>query len=708
MLELVEAVLRLEQTNIFHICHVIDALTCILLEVVNNPEFISGTTAGIAFLLNNNRSIILKLLGSDHETHRSSALKLLTGAVVLNSQQFGVTSMRVLDALVGEKSLEETIFKGFKLTEETLEDNLRKSYVQFVLALLIETDVQLVSQLLQREYLVHGLMKGLIYDELRDLAVILRTFKEQVLERPGILKTQKKRAFNEETVKCVIDVYNKWKGPQFMIHRKANLVSEDQQKEAAEVAHEFCKTLLCSRKYGIAFNALGKENKKNISQMLALRHMKFFWNHEQMSELVLAILQACPELIRVLMDRLAIGIRPKMNESWFNCVLFTQNLLLEIDPKPILNAVRHMDPKRVSEYMLNFSICQSILQHLDENALLKGNVLEMRVQLIKLLAVMLQRCSLFLTTFANMENILDYDLRKIKFNIINQLFAYFPSVETLLNALHTSIKTAGKGKHSEIRQQLSTTLDIILLLHEMVPSVIQKSQDIVNFINVLSPIYNFHNKSDDQSDTEETRHEKLEVNLKIVKLMLILEPDVFQQKSELFRPVLETLVKVFATSGGTEANHSLQQESLELLQRILTATQCFDETLIETNALILALKQTPIKYHPAIIDFVIDTMHNSMNDENDSGLLESQMSKNSQELSQDLTSLFERIDKMDVIPVKTDESEEGTMTTGILSLVLPRMLKKYDSMDSSSQKALKKFLENLTLALFYAVPDHVS
>lgn len=160
VLELVEALLRLDQSNIFHICHVIDALTCILLEVVNNPEFISGTTAGIAFLLNTNRSVLLKLLGSDNDTHRSSALKLLTGAIVLNSQQFGVTSMRVLDVLVGEKSLEESIFKGFKLTEETLDDNLRKSYVQFVLSLLIETDVHLVSQLLQREYLVHGLMKG--------------------------------------------------------------------------------------------------------------------------------------------------------------------------------------------------------------------------------------------------------------------------------------------------------------------------------------------------------------------------------------------------------------------------------------------------------------------------------------------------------------------------------------------------------------------
>lgn len=543
---------------------------------------------------------------------------------------------------------------------------------------------------------------------MQDLAVILTTFKEQVLERPGILKTQKKRAFNEETVKSLIDVYNKWKGPNFMIHHKQNLVSEEHQKEAAEVAHEFCKLLLCSRKYGIAFNALGRDDKKNLSQMLALRHMKFFWNHEQMSELVQAIIQACPELIRVLMDRLAIGIRPKKNESWFNCVLFTQNLLLEIDPKPILTAVRHMDPKRVSEYMLNFSICQSILQHIDENALLKGNVLEMRVQLIKLLSIMLQRCSLFLTTFTNMENILDYDLRKIKFNIINQLFAYFPSVETLLNALHASIKTAGKQKHPEIRQQLSTTLDIILLLHEMVPSVIQKSQDIVNFINVLSPIYTFHNESSDDSsdpDASETRHEKLQVNLKIVKLMLILEPDVFEQKSELFRPVLETLDKVFTSSGTNEDDHALQRESLELLQKILSATQCFDDTLIEINSLILALKQTSNKNHGSIIDFIIQTMH--MNDKSDEAN-SAQMVNNSQELSHDLTSLFERIDKMDLIPVKEAASDEETMTAGIISLIYPKMMKKYDSMESSQQKAVKKFLENLALALFYAVPNHVS
>lgn len=700
MLELVEALLKLDQNNIFHICHVIDAVTCILLEVVNNPEFISGVTAGISFLLNNNRNILLKLLGSENDTHRSSALKLLTGAVVLNSQQFGVTAMRVLDVLVGDKSLEETIFKEFKLTEETLDDNLRKSYVQFVLALLIETDVQLVSQLLQREYLIHGLMKGLVNDDLRDVSVILTTFKEQVLERPGILKTQKKRAFNEDTIKCLIDVYNKWKGPGFMIHRKANLVPEEDQKAAAEVAHEFCKTLLCSRKHGIAFNALGKDDKKNISQMLALRHMKFFWNHEQMSELVLAIIQACPELIRVLMDRLAIGIRPKMNESWFNCVLFTQNLLLEIDPKPILTAVRHMDPKRVSEYILNFSICQSVLQHLDENALLKGNVLEMRLQLIKLLAVMLQRCSLFLKTFSNMENILDYDMKKIKFNIINQLFAYFPSVETLLNALNVSIKNAGKGKDSEIRQQLSTTLDIILLLHEMVPSVIQKSQDIVNFINVLNPIYNFYNKTSDSSTEEdpETRHEKLEVNLKIVHLMLILEPDVFQQKSELFRPVFETLVKVFTSSGATEADLTLQRESLVLLQTVLSATQCFDETFIEMNALILALKQTPVKSHPTIINFLIETMRDGCTFES---LILETMTKE----EVDLTALFERIDKMDVI--ETNENEENLMTAGVVSLVLPRMLEKYGKMESLNQKPLKKFLENLALAVFYAVPDHV-
>ncbi|XP_063707859.1 nucleolar pre-ribosomal-associated protein 1 [Culicoides brevitarsis] len=703
VLEVVEALLRLDQSNIFHISHVFDALTAILLEVVNNPEFVAGACAGIAFLLNNNRSVILKLLTSDNDTHRSSALKLLTGAVVLNSQQFGVASMRVMDTLVGEKTLEETIFKGFKVTEETLDDNLRKSYVQYILSLLLETDVQLVNQFLQREYLVRGLMKGLIYDDLQDLAVILKTFREQVLERAGILKTQKKRAFSEETINCLLDVYNKYRGPAFQIHKKPSLVPEEHQKEAAEIVHEFCKILLCSRKHGIAFNALGREDKKNISQMLALRHMKSFWNHEQMSELVLAIIQACPELIRVLMDRLTMGIRPKKHESWFNCVFFTQNLLLAIDPKPILAAVRHMDPKRVSEYILNFSICQSILQHLDENTLIKGGVLEMRVQLIKLLAIMLQRCSLFLTTFANMENILDYDLRKVKFNIINQLFAYFPSVETLLNALHLSIKFKGNEKKVEINQQLSLTLDIILLLHEMVPSVIQKSQDIVNFINVLSPIYNFHNE--EQHVAPEAREEKLQVNLKIVKLMLILEPDVFEQKFELFKPVFETLVKVITSSEANESEVSLQRESLELLQKILTSTQCFDDTQIELNALILALKQTPAKSHTAVIDFIIATMHTKVENLGSEDTETREKSKSGKKLSKELTSLFERIDKMDVIPVKSEENEGEVITAGIISLVVPKMLKKYESLDSSQQKPIKKFLENLLLALFYAIPD---
>lgn len=489
VIELVETLKKIDTTSLAQISSVFEAIQLVLLEVVNSGDEFKGVALpGATNLLNNNKSLVVKCLQSEVESHRLATLKLLTGCVVL-SINFAVPVLRIFDLLVAEKKIADSIFHNFTITHETLNDNIRKSFIQLILVFLMETEVQVVTQFLHRDYLIHALMRGLRNDDLADLVLILDTLRAKVLERPEITKTQKKRAFSEETVKCIVDTY-KWQGPRFLIHRKEKLIDEETRAEAAKHVHEFLKLLLTSRKYGIAFNALGKENRKNIIQMLVLRQLKFFWNEEYSSELVTEIITACPELIRVLMDRLAIGVRPKLNESWFNCILFTQNLLQHVNVEQILVSVKHMEPKRVSEYILNFSLCQSILQHIDEEALLKGKSLDIKSQLMQLLYIMLKQCNLFLVHLQKLE-ILDYDLKKIKFNVINQIFAYFPSVEILLNSLLQSIKTVAGRKSEETRKQLNSTLDIILLLHEMVPSVVKKGGEIINYINILKPIYDF-------------------------------------------------------------------------------------------------------------------------------------------------------------------------------------------------------------------------
>lgn len=496
ILELVDLLKKIDTTNISHISSIFEGIQLVLLEVVNCGEDYKGVALpGTTSLLNNNKSLVVKCLQSDVETQRQTALKLLTGCVILNST-FAVPVLKIFDLLVIDKKISESIFKTVTITNETLGDNIRKNYIQLILAFLMETDLQVVTQLLHRDFLIHALMVGLKHDDLADLALILNTLKSKVLQRLEITKTQKKRAFSEESVRCIVDAY-KWLGPRFLIHGKEQLVDEDIQKEAAQHVHEFLKILLTSRKYGIAFNALGKENRKNIVQMLVLRQLKYFWNEEHSSELVIEIITACPELIRVLMDRIAIGIRPKLNESWFNCILFTQNLLKQINVSQILASIKHLEPKRVTEYILNFSLCQSVLQHLNENTMLKGKSLNIKTQLMRLLFIMLKQCNFFLIELQKLD-ILDYDLRKIKFNVINQIFAYFPSVDTLLNSLLESIKTVRGRKSEETRDQLNSTLDIILLLNEMVPSVVKKGGEIINYINVLRPIYDFQVSDNEQ------------------------------------------------------------------------------------------------------------------------------------------------------------------------------------------------------------------
>lgn len=148
-------------------------------------------------------------------------------------------------------------------------------------------------------------MRGLVHDTIADVALVFKALTN-ILERTDILKTQKKRAFSEESVKAILDVF-KWKGPEFLIHRKDKLVDEVLRKEAASIACKFLKILLTSRKHGIAFNALGREGKFNVIQMLVLRQLKYFWNDELSSDLVQSLITACPELIRALMDRLTYG-----------------------------------------------------------------------------------------------------------------------------------------------------------------------------------------------------------------------------------------------------------------------------------------------------------------------------------------------------------------------------------------------------------------
>lgn len=583
-LDIAQILNKVDKNELFHITYVFNALHLILIEKLKKSVDLTKETDAIevcSYLLNNHRVCIEKLLVSSYATHKKSVLKLLTVVVYL-APHLGRELLTTFNVAFNAETLSRYTEHNRNESERPDEDRLRTCYIYFVLAYIIDGNAILIRNILDRNELIMAIISGLVYDSEKTVTLVLNALVKFVLHSESVTKTKKIQVFSVNVVKEVLRLFE-WKGPAYLaatfdkkLKAKADqFVSAEDYASVTASTYEFLRDLLSSRKYGIAFKCLGhRRTKHNAVPKRALIMIENFWENDHKANLCIDILKACPELMRTFVQKQAPRLDPfKKQNDWFKVSTFFARLIDAMSPSIIQYQVDQMNVKETTELIKEICLAPELLLQLRSKHTLKSDRLEIRHQSTRILYLMFRQCNQYLYNIEKWNVYRANEVKKIKFELINHILAHCPSVQNIILSLHlTQVNCDG----NEMFEHLECILDLLLIIVTTIPSFIDTTSSVINYIKILGPIYELNREQESSTRIE----------FKAVKLMLALEPKALSPKTELFEQVLQSFFNVFRF--GTPND---QHEAKNLLRNVFENTGLFENGSLEVDLWLQALHQ---------------------------------------------------------------------------------------------------------------------
>ena len=278
-LEFAEALERIDKTNVLHIAYICEALQLVIMEILSNQRsHLESAVHASRYFLKSHGSLLELLLKSAQLNHRKIALKLLT-AIVCVEPQLGRQVLSSYDILSNVKTINQFLshssHEGQQQQQQQKQTDLdyesvRKCFIHFVLAYLVDGNTLLIRNILDRGSLIRALAAGLVYDDSVTVCVVLSALKKYVLENMEISKTKKIHVFDLDCCKSFVQLYD-WRGPRVFNAQRSSkkgvaknlnfvemqeLINEQEREAVSKAVHEFLMVLLTSRKSGIAFDTI--------------------------------------------------------------------------------------------------------------------------------------------------------------------------------------------------------------------------------------------------------------------------------------------------------------------------------------------------------------------------------------------------------------------------------------------------------------------
>jgi nucleolar pre-ribosomal-associated protein 1 len=540
-LELIETIKANEEGNLEIISGLFKALQIVVYDVIKpKDENLGPTTQALQYLINRNKTSLNKMLNSTNTKDKILILKLLCISISLD----GNLAQEILKSLelftssdINENSLKDTD------KNVVYEESLRLSFVHFFLAFLIDENLQTRKRILRKPNLVELLMQNLQNDSFEIIKLIFTSLTKNVLICSAFSKPEKLKLFSDNVIKSILKLYE-WEGP------KKSLLSDstkETKENVAAIAHEFLLLLLTSKKHGIVFKAL-TEKRQNQRQSQVISYLKNCWNFELQSELVIEIVRSCPDLMQNVLNKLMFTLKPVVKTGWFLAMNFTKQLLCALEPSDMIQHIKGLEPKKISSNIIKFSISQFLLQNLEANALISISNVAVRENTVHLLLICLDQCCKYLEEIKKLKHFKHFQIHRIKFDIINHIFTFFPNIDLILNSLYRSVNLCKNSLDPEVQEslknQLKYTLDLLLLVIKHFPSVIEKVPSIIDYLEVLRPIYEYNKNIQDLENSKES----LEIEMKVAKIILHLEPSILSAESLRFEKVFEMLIQIYCFS----------------------------------------------------------------------------------------------------------------------------------------------------------------
>ncbi|XP_029794526.1 nucleolar pre-ribosomal-associated protein 1 [Suricata suricatta] len=200
--------------------------------------------------------------------------------------------------------------------------DVRLAYIQFALSFLIAGDDTTIAQVLElKEFIPCIFSSGIKEDRISTVNILLSTLKTKVVQNKNITKTQKVRFFTGQLLNHIAALYS-WNGVVDVSLEHGKAPSEDAGKTMVrELVHTFLMDLCCSLKHGInfydaSFGTAGRGG--NLTLLHFLLGLKRAADDELVAELVVRILQVCPDLLNKYFKEVTFSFLPRAKSTWSN------------------------------------------------------------------------------------------------------------------------------------------------------------------------------------------------------------------------------------------------------------------------------------------------------------------------------------------------------------------------------------------------------
>ncbi|XP_053962407.1 nucleolar pre-ribosomal-associated protein 1 [Anastrepha ludens] len=691
-LELAEALERVDKSNVLHIGYLCQALQLVLMEIVSNQkEHMESAVYAARYFLKSHGNVVDQLLKSAQLQHRRIALKLLT-TIVCVDPQLGRQLLASYDILSNVKTIENMLSHSHLELRET--DTVRKCFIHFVLAYLVDGNTLLIRNILDRGALIRALASGLQYDDHVTVSVVVSTLRKYVLECAEISKTKKIHVFDAECCRHFLRLYD-WFGPkvyaaknsgkngaqtQLRMEQIEALVNAEERAAVVKVVHEFMLLLLTSRKYGICFDAVTHyKEKHNALQGKLVGQLYKPWCDERKTELIIRILTACPELARHTVRHFAGVINPMRTPTrdWVSGCNFLAKIISTVQPQLLSAALDKITLTDCTYFIKDVCLPIETLALVTGAKFLRHKDFRFRLATNRLLYTMFWQYSAYITAIAKREEARGNanSLRRFRLEILNHILVNFPTVEEILFSLYMSIKDQGTAEVN-VLEHLDVSLDLVLVICKEHRSFVNKTNTILDYLELLRPLYAGEETSAIGADAI-----NIKLELKAIKTILLLLPKALEPNEKLFSSVLRSFIKAFVYGSG-----EVRVESGALLRKIFLNTGLFDSGVWEVDLWLEALRFFDAQTVDVVTQVFIASLQVTK--------VDVEMPKTTESIlnEQNLQKLFENIEN--------GLSVQAYVESISISKLMPLIFKGVEI-----SAPLNKYLETVCLLLYHYYPN---
>ncbi|XP_050097780.1 uncharacterized protein LOC126578864 [Anopheles aquasalis] len=556
--------------DLFHLLHLV------LIEAANYDSTQAALAAKCAkSIMSGYKPVIVKVLrdrGEHSLTCRAAGFRILKAVLLVDAATYGKDILRQMDVVMPELEMHKCRETASSTGSTGGTESLRTVFIDFNLAFLIDTPTEIVRLWLSRAHLVHSLTINLVYDHGENVALVMKSLRQYVLECPAVDKYLYRTVFTTDVLKALVNVYE-WVGPD-------KEVPKDQLKQAIfDAMEEVVMPLLTSRRYFLVPHSIdiNRASHRHKHILLALKNSQL---HDHQRRLVMRLFESCPEVLPAVLENFGSLLKTKKEG---NRGLVLDILCLHKPEEIVAGFEPGITAKLVSQFIVKSTLPRTVLEYV---GVAMGSHKHNIPFCLQFLCTMITRCEQYIQAIQNRRILDQFDMKKIKFDVINQILALFPSIDRIMTAMATHRDDRSVQRTNVA---LEYAMDILLVCIRSFPAYIESSSFITTYRDILKPAYR----------TPSMEHFYLNYEFKAIKVVIALEPQSVSFGSKLFPSVLKLVAKVYL-NGSKE----MQREATELLLALFRNTTLFGHRGTEVEFWFQALYDTDATLVPELVDYL--------------------------------------------------------------------------------------------------------